>query len=93
MCKKFVIQLEDQVQQLVKKIKEKLASKSREGDQVQELTMIDAIQRLGLQYYFQEDINAALKMSSKMDECGDNLHDVALRFRLLRQAGYNVEAG
>ncbi|KAL2931193.1 (3S 6E)-nerolidol synthase 1 [Bienertia sinuspersici] len=69
-----------------------MASKSREGDQVQELVMIDAIQRLGLQYYFQDDINATLKMSRDIEECGGNLHDVALRFRLLRQAGYDVQA-
>ncbi|XP_010686920.2 (3S,6E)-nerolidol synthase 1 [Beta vulgaris subsp. vulgaris] len=86
--------LDYQLQQLVKKIKEKMASKPKECDeyQVEELVMIDAIQRLGLEYYFQEDINAALRKWSKVEESGHNLHDVALRFRLLRQAGYNVQA-
>lgn len=72
-----------------------MASKPKEGDeyQIEELVMIDAIQRLGLEYYFQEDINAALRKWSKVEEGGHNLHDVALRFRLLRQAGYNVQAG
>ncbi|XP_010665800.2 (3S,6E)-nerolidol synthase 1 [Beta vulgaris subsp. vulgaris] len=86
--------LDYQLQQLVKKIKGKMASKPKEGDeyQIEELVMIDAIQRLGLEYYFQEDINAALRKWSKVEEGGHNLHDVALRFRLLRQAGYNVQA-
>lgn len=65
--------------------------------QVDELIMIDAIQRLGLEYYFQEDIHRVLEKHhlkvTTMDEDGGNLHDVALRFRLLRHAGYNVSEG
>ncbi|XP_021719459.1 (3S,6E)-nerolidol synthase 1-like [Chenopodium quinoa] len=59
--------------------------------------MIDAVQRLGLEYYFHDNIHDVLErhhvQCSTMVEDGSNLHDVALRFRLLRQAGYNVSAG
>ncbi|XP_056687914.1 (3S,6E)-nerolidol synthase 1-like [Spinacia oleracea] len=82
------------IEKLVKKIKEIMGSKkSRENDdKIQELVMIDAIQRLGLECYFKDDIHAALENCNETGECSENLHDVALRFRLLRQAGYNVQA-
>ena len=65
--------------------------------QLDELIMIDAIQRLGLEYYFQEDIHRVLEKHHRkvttMGEDGGNLHYVALRFGLLRHAGYNVSEG
>jgi hypothetical protein len=59
--------------------------------------MIDAVQRLDVDKYFQEEIEAILhghyvKHVSHGD-CGHELHEVALRFRLLRQQGYHVPAG
>ena len=59
--------------------------------------MIDAVQRLGIDYYFQEEIGRILHRqyveSSAHDNCGHCLNEVALRFRLLRQQGYHVSAG
>ncbi|KAG6639617.1 hypothetical protein CIPAW_10G113400 [Carya illinoinensis] len=58
--------------------------------------MINAIQRLGIDYHFEEDIDAILKGQYAKyiahGDCGQNLHEVALRFRLLRQRGYYVPA-
>uniref|UniRef100_A0A803NDI8 Uncharacterized protein n=1 Tax=Chenopodium quinoa TaxID=63459 RepID=A0A803NDI8_CHEQI len=87
---------EYQLQHTVKKIKKILRSKLSSYSQVEELIMIDAIQRLGLEHYFHDDIHDVLERHHvhciTMVEDGSNLHDVALRFRLLRQAGYNVSA-
>ncbi|XP_021850089.1 (3S,6E)-nerolidol synthase 1 isoform X2 [Spinacia oleracea] len=81
---------------VVKKIKKTMTSKSTRYGQVEELIMIDAIQRLGLEYYFHDEIQDVLERHHvqciTIGEYGSNLHDVALRFRLLRQAGYNVSA-
>lgn len=61
------------------------------------LLMIDAIQRLGIDYHFHEEIEAILPRQYKIfittDDFSDNLYEVALRFRLLRQEGYYVTAG
>ncbi|XP_043688318.1 (3S,6E)-nerolidol synthase 1-like [Telopea speciosissima] len=60
-------------------------------DPLECLIMIDALQRLGIDYYFEHDIKTTL--ANKLI-CGSsqhhNLHDVALHFRLLRQSGYWV---
>ncbi|KAH6836576.1 hypothetical protein C2S53_005195 [Perilla frutescens var. hirtella] len=56
------------------------------------LELIDAIQRLGVAYHFEQEIDDSLRQihliqSSKVD---DDVGVVALRFRLLRQQGYRV---
>ncbi|XP_074368915.1 sesquiterpene synthase Cop-like [Apium graveolens] len=64
----------------------------------QQLKLIDDIQRLGLAYHFEAEIEAALKCMNDMyhELCGgtnmNDLHFVALCFRLLRQQGYNVSS-
>lgn len=59
--------------------------------------MINAVQRLGIDYYFVEEIEAILKGHYAKyiahGDFGHQLHEVALRFRLLRQQGYYVPAG
>lgn len=59
--------------------------------------MIDAVQRLGIDYYFQEEIGAILQKQFMMfnhnRDCNYCLHEVVLRFRLLRQEGYFASAG
>lgn len=59
--------------------------------------MIDTVQRLGIDYYFQDEIEQILQRQSIVfSNHGDrhnDLQEVALRFRLLRQQGYYVSAG
>uniref|UniRef100_A0A803LKY5 Terpene synthase N-terminal domain-containing protein n=1 Tax=Chenopodium quinoa TaxID=63459 RepID=A0A803LKY5_CHEQI len=86
---------ENQLEELVKKIKKIMASK-KYGN-IEELVIIDAIQRIGLEYYFRDEISAALEKHynlyhSTIEEGTDNLHDLALHFRLLRQHGYHVSS-
>ena len=60
------------------------------------LLVIDAIQRLDIDYHFHDEIEAILKRQYRIvittDDFRDNLYEVALRFRLLRQEGYYVIA-
>lgn len=66
------------------------------------LVLVDAVQRLGVDYHFRKEIEEILQRqysmmvsTDKYDQRHDDqsLREVALRFRLLRQEGYNVDAG
>ncbi|KAJ7968398.1 Linalool synthase [Quillaja saponaria] len=61
----------------------------------QGLLMIDAMQRLNIDYHFQEEIDEFLQMqhlnfSTSCSYEHHNIHEVALCFRLLRQQGHYV---
>lgn len=58
-------------------------------DPLSGLELIDAVQRLGVGYLFEKEINEALKTISVGGTEG-SLHGTALCFRLLRQHGYEV---
>ncbi|KAL5972786.1 hypothetical protein ACLOJK_039592 [Asimina triloba] len=64
-------------------------------DSEQEIELINDLQRLGVAYKFEEEIEEALHRIyvsySSIDY--NDLSIVALRFRLLRQEGYNVSPG
>ncbi|ONK65928.1 uncharacterized protein A4U43_C06F2430 [Asparagus officinalis] len=58
-----------------------------------ELELIDKISRLGLAYYFSEEIgNLLARMQKEGRESLHGLNETALCFRLLRQHGYNVSS-
>ncbi|CAI9282417.1 unnamed protein product [Lactuca saligna] len=64
---------------------------------LQLLEQIDDIERLGLDYRFQNDIRRALNIIASVNENNigheekeGSLHAASLRFRLLRKHGYNV---
>nr|UOW66203.1 sesquiterpene synthetase [Sindora glabra] len=64
------------------------------------LDFIDSIQRLGVSYHFQHEIDEALEQihgsftNNAIITPGDHdLYSVALLFRLLRQQGYHVSSG
>ncbi|KAL6316128.1 hypothetical protein AAG906_015958 [Vitis piasezkii] len=64
------------------------------GKPSQQLNFIDAVQRLGVAYHFEEEIEEALghiyDNYHHSDDKYDDLYNVSLRFRLLRQQGYNI---
>ena len=67
---------------------------------LQLLEQIDDIERLGLDYRFQNDIRRALNFiasikenNTEHEEKEGSLHEASLRFRLLRKHGYNVSQG
>ncbi|KAK9714830.1 hypothetical protein RND81_06G123200 [Saponaria officinalis] len=83
------------VEEGVQRIKDIMARKLQECCHAEELVIIDAIQRLNLGYYFQDEIGDALRKHYERfdtEEGGHDLHNTALCFRLLRQGGYNVSA-
>jgi len=65
----------------------------------QKLNLIDQIQRLGFAYHFEHEIDEQLEQIHRSyfefhyGDNDDNLHTVAVLFRLLRQQGYNVSCG
>lgn len=71
------------------------------NNSVEKLDLIDAIQRLGVAYHFDSEIEATLcniydsyhELLSKDHQDTNDLRVVALRFRLLRQQGYHVSSG
>ncbi|XP_020110273.1 alpha-humulene synthase-like [Ananas comosus] len=81
--------MEQKVEELKEVVKEKLRSTT---DLHESMSLIDAIQHLGIDYHFEEEIDKALDCLYNSElECFD-LHEVALRFRLLRQHGFRVSA-
>ncbi|CBI31315.3 unnamed protein product, partial [Vitis vinifera] len=64
------------------------------GKPSQHLNFIDAVQRLGMAYHFEEEIEEAIghiyDNYHHSDDKYDDLCNVSLRFRLLRQQGYNI---
>ncbi|KAL7113792.1 hypothetical protein ACP275_04G081300 [Erythranthe tilingii] len=71
---------------------EKTARELQTSTTVEKLKLIDTIQRLGIGYYFEEDINAILQVefSNIALITEDNLFTTALRFRLLRHNGFQI---
>ncbi|GFZ04841.1 terpene synthase-like sequence-1,8-cineole [Actinidia rufa] len=60
----------------------------------QMLNLVDKIQRLGVSYHFETEIETVLRHIYKTrDYHFDDLHTAALSFRLLRQHGYPVSCG
>ena len=68
------------------------------------LDLIDAVQRLGVAFHFETEIEAILQRlhnniiddiccDDEVNDIDGDLYSVALCFRLLRQQGYNVSSG
>jgi len=66
---------------------------------LQKLNFIDSLQRLGVSYHFQHEIDEALEQIYNLFTNDDViiekscLHCLALLFRLLRQRGYHISSG
>ena len=59
----------------------------------EQLQLIDHIQRLGIGYHLEDMIDAILQLQCSAFSTEDDLFTTALRFRLLRQAGFHVSTG
>ncbi|KAL1537583.1 (-)-germacrene D synthase [Salvia divinorum] len=86
----------DGEKELIEKLKEEVKRelKKASNDVVGLLKLVDAIQRLGIEYRFEEEIDQALQNLSQNfeDFCKDkdDLYTNALGFRMLRQHGYRI---
>ncbi|XP_058081685.1 sesquiterpene synthase TPS2-like [Magnolia sinica] len=91
------IEIDVLTKERAEKLKEQLKRMLRNvSDSLQELNLINEIQRLGVAYHFEKEIKDALyrmyDAHINCDDVSDDLHAVALWFRLLRQQGYNVSS-
>ena len=89
----FLLQNEFQMEH-AKKVEEVRSVLKEVGeDTLTALLMIDAVQRLGINYHFHGEIEAVLERlytKFNMSDCHNDLYELALGFRLLRQEGYYV---
>ncbi|XP_010247958.1 PREDICTED: (-)-germacrene D synthase-like [Nelumbo nucifera] len=83
--------------QQVEELKEEVRSilRNSANKPLEMLSLIDGVQRLGLGYQFEREIDKMLEQIFDahivyFNDMDDNLNAVALLFRLLRQHGYNI---
>ncbi|KAL2529716.1 Tricyclene synthase [Forsythia ovata] len=82
---------EQECQRLKEEVKKLLAATPDYS--LHKLDLIDAIQRLGVGYHFETEIENSLKYIYDTYHESNDLRTCALRFRLLRQQGYYVSSG
>ncbi|KAI8539674.1 hypothetical protein RHMOL_Rhmol09G0201400 [Rhododendron molle] len=90
------INMKQNYQQLKENVRKQVVE--AKGDYSQQLDLIDAIQRLGVAYQFETEINQGLhqiyetyrQSGHKNVNDDEDLYTTALSFRLLRQHGYHV---
>ncbi|KAK4572350.1 hypothetical protein RGQ29_030690 [Quercus rubra] len=84
-CTRQIHMLKEQVRMMLHKV----------VDPLEQLELIEILQRLGISYHLEEEIKRILDGVYNNDHGGDtwkakNLYATALKFRLLRQHGYSV---
>ncbi|KAI9083053.1 hypothetical protein K1719_034957 [Acacia pycnantha] len=95
-------EVDDNMEHEVLKEKLKMVISSNDLSCSQKLNFIGWVQRLGVSYHFQHEIEKALAKIHSIyssnnnlithDEDDNNLHSLALLFRLLRQHGYPISS-
>nr|WHU05657.1 terpene synthase TPS10 [Freesia viridis] len=93
-CPSFTLQnfrllLEQRVADLIEEVKTVLANVDSHP---KEVCLIDDLQRLGIAYHFEHEIDDALRRIHSNGYDTDDVSIAALHFRLLRQQGYNVSS-
>ncbi|KAF3774170.1 Alpha-terpineol synthase [Nymphaea thermarum] len=61
-------------------------------EQVAQLELINSLERLGVAYHFEIEIRRSLDAISTSTRGFEDLYSFSLRFRILRQYGYNVSS-
>ena len=84
-----------EVEELKEKVRRELLASA--GHLSQLLGLIDALQRLGVAYNFEREIEEALEhiyaTYNDNNDVDDDLYNVSLSFRLLRQQGFKISCG
>lgn len=60
---------------------------------MERITLLDSIQRLGIDHHFKKQVDIALSQIFEDEFSSSSLHQVALRFGLLRGHGLWVSSG
>lgn len=85
--------MRERVEDLEREVKNLLDNSYK--DELEILQLIDSLQRLGIGYHFEEEIDK--KLIEFHDDNGifqgNELEATAVKFRLLRQHGYHVSSG
>ncbi|KAL5214353.1 hypothetical protein ABZP36_003505 [Zizania latifolia] len=75
------------------KLKEDVSTRLQTcNDVVERMHLVDAIQRLGIDHLFKKDLCSILSVINGSEFPSSSLHDVATRFRLLREHGFWVSS-
>ncbi|KAL5219008.1 hypothetical protein ABZP36_019692 [Zizania latifolia] len=79
----------------MKERRDELINKTREmfvdiSDPFGKMKLIDALQRLGMSYHFEEEINNSLQNLALAKFASDDFHAISLQFRLLRQERHYI---
>lgn len=87
---------DSKVVNLVKRVRRLIAEV--DDDRFEDLIMVDALQRLAIDYHFQHEINIILRkrhmqFTNKDLVASLNLYETSLCFRILRQNGFQLSAG
>ncbi|KAJ6688253.1 TERPENE SYNTHASE 2-RELATED [Salix koriyanagi] len=87
--------LELEVEKLREQVRREILLAAASNYSSQSLDLVDAIQRLGVAYHFESEIEEALIRiyNNHIDMEDGDLYSTALGFRLLRQHGYSVSCG
>ncbi|KAJ0090807.1 hypothetical protein Patl1_13870 [Pistacia atlantica] len=83
------------------KLKEEIKSMLMDdaNKSLQKLDLVNVIQRLGVSYHFESEVNEILEdvykahNESDSGDDTDDLYSISLKFRLLRQHGYKISCG
>lgn len=86
---------------LKRRVKMMLNKELLVGDSLKGLELVDELQRLGLSYHFQMEINQILENINEnfhnegedLEWKNKSLYATALHFRILRQHGYHIPQG
>ncbi|XP_062109832.1 alpha-humulene synthase-like [Humulus lupulus] len=84
------------VEELKELVKKEIFIESTHDGTLTQLKLIDDIQRLGLSYHFEceieQEIEHVYRCSIDQNNKEEDLYDASIRFRLLRQHGYKVSS-
>ena len=91
MCLQYDGKHGTKLQVLKREAKMLIASTSMKDGGDELLKLIDTIQRLGIAYHFEKEIEEALHLL--YEYIPTDLHHTALHFRLLRDNGFSINSG
>ncbi|KAJ1699228.1 hypothetical protein LUZ63_007740 [Rhynchospora breviuscula] len=87
------LETKERLEQMINGKKEEVRDMLRSStNAVQLMKLVDTIQRLGIGYHFDKEINDALCYLCDSNFDTEDLQHVALQFRLLRQHGFNTSS-